>query len=363
MVFVLCSCSLIRTRPIVAISSTASPTPFPTITFEPSSTPFPPTATITPETLSGLTLWQVNVRSGPGITYALLGQINQNQPVQITGVDAGKEWFSIIYPSGSQNRGWVTTQYIQSTGIENLPVLGLVILPNGTPAPQAHLLQKLNVRSGPGTHYESLGILPSDSLVWLIGRNQSASWLMIDYPIGPGGKGWIIANFVQAENIFILPIMDASGAPLVETPSSQVTYNGDTPTPTFVPAFEDGDSAINPSASVVFSPLGIQSFSFTSDISYPQGDQEDWIAFRSYASQPGAQAFLSASLTCIGNGSIQFEILKDSQPISNWGNLVCGNTKRKITLDGNSDYLFHLSIQGVTDFRYAFYSLTVQNSP
>ena len=303
------------------------------------------------------------MRSGPGIEYSLLGQINQGLPVQITAVDASKEWLAINYPSGPKGYGWVTTQYIQASGLDNLPVIGLVTLPNGTPAPQAHLTQKLFVRSGPGTPYDSLGILPADALVWLIGRNESASWLMIDYPPGPDGKGWVIAGYIKADAILDLPVFDATGAPLVATPVSQGTMIVSTPTPFIGPAFQDGDSLNDPSARVVFSPLGIRSFNFFSDLSSPQGDQEDWIAFRPYSSKPGAIASLSASLTCTGNGSINVEIIKGIQQVSNWGTLSCGNTNTILTLIGGFDYSIHLTIQGNNDQRYVLYSLTLRNDP
>lgn len=354
--------------PVIVQPATGTPSPLPTSsvpgsTVTPSETLFPPTATITLQPVSGQTLWQVNVRSGPGVTFSQLGQINQGQTVQITGTDASKEWLAIIYPSGSAERGWITAQFVQVSGLEELPVLGMVTLPNGTPAPQAHVTEKINVRSGPGTHYDSLGVLPGEALVWLIGRNQPASWLMIDYPSAPGGKGWIIAGFVKAADIDALPVVDSSGVPLQDTPPAQGTQTISTATPNLEPAFQDGDSADKPSANVVFSPLGSQSFSFSSDLSAPQGDREDWIAFQPYASIPGSQASLSASLTCSGNGTILVEIWQAGQPVSNWGTLACGSSISIGTLIGGGNYLFHLSIKDGSGFRYVLYDLTIHNNP
>ncbi|OGN76210.1 MAG: hypothetical protein A2X25_08250 [Chloroflexi bacterium GWB2_49_20] len=344
-------------------STPVSPSPSPSKTYLPSETPLPPAATITPEPLPGLTLWQVNIRSGPGIYFTLLGQINQNQPVQITGVDASGEWFAIAYPSGPEGRGWVTAEYIQATGTDSLPTLGLITLPNGTPAPQASLTQKLNVRSGPGTHFDSLGILPANAIVWLTGRNESGSWLLIDYPSAPGGKGWIIAGYVQAQDILNLPAVDSSGTPVVDIPASEPTMILSTPTLTIAPAFQDGDSADDPGASQVFSPLGIRSFSFTSDLSAPDGDLVDWIAIRPYTSQAGMQASLSASLTCAGNGSLQVQLWQGDQQLSNWGSLTCGNSNNQLVLNGGSDYLFRLSINDGNGLRYILYAFTLRSIP
>jgi len=350
-------------EPTVSVTETSTiQQDTPVYTSLPSQSPLAPIATPTMEPVSGLTLWQVNVRAGPGVSFSLLGQINKDQPVSITALDASGEWFEIIYPASSQNHGWVTAQFIQAKDIDKLPVLGLVTLPNGTPAPQAHLTQKLNVRSGPGSSYDSLGILPKDSLVWLIGRNPSASWLLINYPGAEGGKGWIVANFVQTDNVLALPLVDASGEIIEETSSTQATSVYSTPTPNLAPAFQDGDSTDRPALRVSFSPLGIQSFTYSNDVSSPSGDAQDWIEVQPYSSQPEVKATLLASLGCTGTGSIKIEIWQGGQKLKDWGILSCGTTDSQISLDGGINYQFRLSIDGNTGVNYIWYRLTLINT-
>ena len=345
----------------------SSPSPLPTSTLHPSPTPTSPptlpTPTITPEPISGLTLWQVNVRSGPGIYFTLLGQVNQNQPVQINGVDTSREWFSIEYASGPEGHGWVTAEYIQAIGTDNLPIIGQITLPDGMPAPQANLTQKLNVRSGPGTHYDSLGILPVNASVWLTGRNENSSWLQIDFPISPTGKGWIITGYVKAQDILSLPVLDSSGMPLADIPATQSTMLLFTPTPTIAPAYQDEDSATKPGTSQVFSPLGIRNFSYTSDLSTPDGDLVDWIAIRPYASQSGAQASLTTSLICAGNGSLQVQLWQEDQQLTNWGGLTCGDSNKVLKLTDGIEYLFRLSINVASDLRYVLYTFSMSSNP
>ena len=343
----------------------SSPSPLPTSTLHPNATPIPipPTTTITPEPISGLTLWQVNVRSGPGINFTLLGQVNQNQPIQIFGVDASLEWYAIKFPSAPEGQGWVTAEYIQATGTDNLPIFGQITLPNGTPAPQANLTQKLNVRSGPGTHYDSLGILPINASVWLTGRNENSSWLQIDFPNSPTGKGWIITGYVNAQDIQSLPVLDSSGLPLDDHPATQATMQLFTPTPTVAPAFQDEDSATRPGTSQVFSPLGIRNFSYTSDLSTPDGDLVDWIAIRPYASQSGTLASLSSSLICSGNGSLQVQLWQEDQQLTSWGDLNCGDINKVLKLTEGTDYLFRLSIKAANDLRYVLYTFSMYSNP
>ena len=360
---VLSACG-VENHPLPSQTATvAKPTLSPSSTILPSLTLPLPTTTITPEPLSGLTLWQVNVRSGPGIYYTLLGQINQNLPVQVIGVDVSLEWFAIIYTSGPEGLGWVTSEYVQATGTEKLPIIGQVILPNGTPAPQAKLTQRLNVRSGPGTHYDTLGILPVNTIVLLTGRNESGSWLQIDFPTAAAGKGWIIAGYVNAQDILSLPALDPSGTPLSDIPTNQATMLIPTTTPTIAPAYQDEDSATKPGTSQVFSPLGIRNFSYSSDLSTPEGDLVDWIEIRLNMPQSGTQVSLYTSLKCVGNGSLQIQLWQENQQLTNWGNLTCGDTNKLLKFIDGSDFLFRLSINSASDFHYVFYTFRMDRSP
>ncbi|MFH2040660.1 MAG: SH3 domain-containing protein [Chloroflexota bacterium] len=354
----------VENHPLPSQTATvASPTRLPSSTYLPSLTPPLPTSTITPEPVSGITLWQLNVRSGPGIYYTLLGQINQNQSIQIVGVDASLEWFAIKYTSGPEGIGWVTSEYIQASGADQLPIIGQITLPNGTPAPQANLTQKLNVRSGPGTHYDSLGILPVNAIVWLTGRNESGSWLQIDFPTASSGKGWIIAGYVKAQDIQSLPALDSSGTPLAELLTTQATMPISTPTPTIAPAFQDEDSAQKPGTSQVFSPLGIRNFSYTSDLSTPEGDLVDWIAIRLNSFQPGTQITLYTSLKCTGNGTLQVQLWQEKQQLTNWDSLTCGDTNKILKLTDGSSYLFRLNINAASELRYVLYTFSIFRNP
>jgi uncharacterized protein YraI len=278
-------------------------------------------------------------------------------------VDTSREWYVIEYASGPEEQGWVTAEYIQATGTDNLPIFGQITLSNGTPAPRASLTQKLNIRSGPGTHYDSIGILPVNAIVWLTGRNETSSWLQIDYPNTPTGKGWIITGYVSAQDIQSLPILDASGVPLANNPATQRTMQLFTPTPTIAPAYQDEDSATKPGTSQVFSPLGIRNFSYTSDLSTPDGDLVDWIAFRPYASQPGAQTTLTTSLICAGNGSLQVQLWQEDQQLINWGNITCGDINKVLMLKEGNEYLFRLNIKAASELRYVLYTFSMYSNP
>ncbi len=75
---------------------------------------------------------------------------------------------------------------------------------------------QINVRSGPGTSYEKVGVLIAGQQAPAKGRSVGGEWLMIEYQGIPGGLGWVYAPLVN-----ITP----GNLPIVEPPP--------TPTPQF----------------------------------------------------------------------------------------------------------------------------------
>ena len=343
------------TEPVISPSAIPSKTQ----TAQPTSTPIPATATSTIQPISGLANWQINVRSGPGIYYSLLGEINKGERVQIIGVDPSNKWLAILFENDSDGQAWVSNEYVQSTELINLPILGLVTLFNGPPAPQANLAQKLNVRNGPGTHYDSLGLIPANTIIWLLGRNEDSSWYMIDYPSTQGGNGWVISGYVTTQDNMALPILDSSGNPMTEIPANQPVLTLGPPTPIYSIALSDDDSFENPSVSVEFSPLKSRQFSFSSDLSQPEGDRLDWIEFKPYGSYQNELITVSTSLICNGNGTIRLELFQADKQVFDWGNLDCGDSDKTISLSAGINYIFQLEIVGNDESSYLDYIISI----
>ncbi|MBN1965069.1 MAG: SH3 domain-containing protein [Anaerolineae bacterium] len=68
----------------------------------------------------------------------------------------------------------------------------------------------LNMRSGPGTGYARIGLIPYNTTVSLAGRDATGAWL---YGSTPGGMtGWMFGTYVNvdAAAVLALPVMDAS---------------------------------------------------------------------------------------------------------------------------------------------------------
>jgi uncharacterized protein YraI len=102
---------------------------------EPTATiPVPYNGAPTVEALSNL-----NVRSGPGLEYPVLGQLLYSQAAVVTGRNPEGTWFEVIYPANSNTRGWVTgnTQYVNRYNTETVPVAAVPLPPTATPLPTA----------------------------------------------------------------------------------------------------------------------------------------------------------------------------------------------------------------------------------
>ena len=346
------------TPPAVTTSLPPSASPMQTSTAKvpQSGTRLPPAATVTPIPIEGTLTVKVNVRSGPGTSFAALGQLNAGEKVQIIVRDATGTWYQILYPAASGGYAWVAAQFVQIPAGTQVPV-------QATPTPTGpvgRVLQRLNVRSGPGMSFDSLGMLSPETVVSLTGRNSSASWFQIYYPAGPGGHAWVTAQYIQTDATG-LPVLDDYGTPAISGTAGPVSTPS-TPTPTIGPAFADADSPTNPGMRVTFSASGTRQFTYSSQVSAPDGDPEDWVAFTPYAVN-ASEAHLVFSLKCSGNGRLTIEIWQGGSLLSDWGALACGDSDQLISLPAGQVYRMRLAPAPGAGLRLVDYVLAVQNEP
>src|SRR5215207_8488015 len=255
-----CTANASPTQMASAISFVLTATLQPTLTALPTETPPHPLPTPTVAPVEGVSSTQLNVRADPSTASAVLGIIPPNTTVEINGKDLGGSWWQIQYPAGTQGKGWVTSQYVTTGSPPEVPVIGGGANPNDGSV--AIVQQQLNVRSGPGADFNSVGTLNPQDVTRLIGKDANGLWLQIEFVAGPDGKGWISAAFVQAKGVESLPILTGSGT-VVGTGTPMDTPQP--PTPTLIPAPIDGDSAQTPAVSVILSASGSRSFQYSDD--------------------------------------------------------------------------------------------------
>lgn len=310
----------------------------------------PTSAQPTAPPIEGTTSTQVNVRSDPSTAGSVLGILPANTNVQIVGRDPGGNWWQILYPQGADGKGWVTAQYVTTADPSLVPVIG----PAGeTGAPGGSIAiaqQQINVRSGPGTGFNSLGTLNPEDVVSLIGKDANGTWLQIAYPPGPEGKGWVNAAFVQAQGVESLPILTEAGQAIGTGTPTEIPA---TPTPTLVPAVTDNDSAENPIVSVTFAPSGTHTLIYNGDVSSPAGDREDWIRFVPFSRQ------VVLEISC-SSGDLAIEITSNAQRSS--ASSECAG-QQVLTVEPNLAVVIHVQSRVQNRQSYTSYTIKVKSIP
>jgi hypothetical protein len=71
---------------------------------------------------------------------------------------------------------------------------------------------QINVRNGPGTNYDKVGLLLVGQTAVAKGRSEGGLWILIDYPGVPGGEAWVYASLVDIAQGH-LPIVEPPSTP------------------------------------------------------------------------------------------------------------------------------------------------------
>ena len=113
--------------------------------FTPQPMPTPPPPVVidppAPQTASGVVIAPagVNVRTGPGSAYPILGAANFGTEGAIIGRSADGLWWVTPVRGAPNGQGWVSADFIRTSNIENVPVIEAPPLPTAVPTatPQA----------------------------------------------------------------------------------------------------------------------------------------------------------------------------------------------------------------------------------
>lgn len=124
--------------PLPQATDTAAPiaTPAPTETIEATAINVPPTATQAPPTATppppiATTKIIVNVRSGPGAAFAILGKLPRGTSRAILGKSADSQWWQIEF---EDKAGWIAADFTDVRGgTSGVPVIAIAKPPTATP--------------------------------------------------------------------------------------------------------------------------------------------------------------------------------------------------------------------------------------
>jgi uncharacterized protein YraI len=301
-------------------------------------------ATLPPSSIAGSTATQVNVRQEPLASGRVLGTLAASAAVDVLARDPAGNWFQIAYEAGDGGRGWVAAQYVR------VPTGSTVPLASFAEGPAASVRERINVRSGPGTQFDGVGLLEARDVVTLTGKDRTGAWLQIRFAESADGRAWVAASFLEGASTDDLPIITEAGE-VVGT--STPTVIGPSATPTPARAVEDGDTATAPAVDARFSPAGIGSVFYTSDLSAPEGDSSDWIQFTPYYDS------ITIRLDCRGNGEPAAGIMNEGAAVPGLPALECG-TSHVLNLQAGTVYALHLSIAPTgTEQTYLAYTVSL----
>lgn len=307
-------------------SATFTLSPYPTLAPPSATTPSPsPSAAIAAGIQRGRVTTRLNVRKAPNSAAEILGILETQAEVQILAQDPSHTWFLIVYP-GAEGKGWISSAYVEGVDKEVIPPLA---------EPLGLVTQPLNVRSGPGTSFNSLGMLKAGDLVKALGKDEFGAWIQIEYAGGPQGVGWVNAAFLRLENADRLPILSASGMVIgTGTPPAATP----TATPTLIPAGLDQDSAAAPLWEADFSVFPPQQIALEDEVSSPQGDGEDWVRIT-----PSGSFTFQARLTCSPQGDVRVELWENGKMKAQLS-LRCNG--EDIPLSSNAPFLLRIVDNG-----------------
>jgi heat shock protein HslJ len=77
----------------------------------------------------------LNVRSGPGVAFPVIGVARNGDEGEIVGGSADGRWWAVSLPSTPGGIGWVSADFVLATNTENVPVIAAPPPPPPTPTP------------------------------------------------------------------------------------------------------------------------------------------------------------------------------------------------------------------------------------
>jgi anionic cell wall polymer biosynthesis LytR-Cps2A-Psr (LCP) family protein/uncharacterized protein YraI len=223
---------------VTAPYATATPLPtataLPTPTLDPSQPTREPTAVAATATAFAQQSKQpvtvivppgdfVNVRSGPGVRFSILGGLSGNDVAPVLGKSSDSKWLQIHV---AERVVWVAARVVQISGVlDAVPVVDATVstaqataAPTPIAVPTVAALvnfdasisvprgDSVNVRRGSSTRHSVIFTLRGGQTANIIGRNSAGSWWQIRFN---GRTGWVFASIVIAEG-------DTAAVPVAE---------------------------------------------------------------------------------------------------------------------------------------------------
>ena len=167
----------------IAAPATSRPTASPTSTTTATLTRTP-TLTSTPPTTVLVKAKYISLRTGPGLTFAVVQQVEEADQLQLLGVSSDNSWLYLRTVEG--NEGWLEVTRVDLTGVDlnkGFPVK--------TPSP-----------APPGTHFSTISKLDHRAELLLLGKSMDTTWLYVKTT--DGQEGWVVTSVIDLGNVNLI---------------------------------------------------------------------------------------------------------------------------------------------------------------
>lgn len=134
--------------------------------------------------------FRLNLRSGDGAEYTVVGQVNGGGRLAVLGVNAERTWWFV---QAGNVRGWVRNDFVVVRG--DLSDTPIVIADGVIMPPRFFLYLYVNVYSSPSASSAVICEIPGNREYVIVGRNIDASW----YGIEAVCDGETVIAWVDAE--------------------------------------------------------------------------------------------------------------------------------------------------------------------
>lgn len=130
----------------------------------------------------------VNIRTGPGTDYSIIGMAPQGAEGEIVGKSEDGQWWVAVAPDAPSEYGWVSAAYVDATNADNVPVIP------APPSPAAPAAEDAELSDGDG--YD----VPADVLIFSASRRVlegNRAYELEDVyvvPAKPGSESVLAAN-------------------------------------------------------------------------------------------------------------------------------------------------------------------------
>ncbi|MGW8318410.1 MAG: META domain-containing protein [Candidatus Promineifilaceae bacterium] len=137
----------------------------------------------------------VNVRTGPGSEYGVLGVARFGQSGRVVGVSEDGEWWVVYIPGAPNDQGWVSGQFVSVENADNVPVISAPPIelppPTPTPAPTAPAPSEITFEASRTT----INAGETATLSWDV-ENVRAVFM---YPVGGNYANYPVAGQASRE--------------------------------------------------------------------------------------------------------------------------------------------------------------------